>query len=55
MTDTRSAKTEETMLGPAQLAWLEEEELVTSARGHALVLWVNPDPWVAPDEPGRDD
>jgi hypothetical protein len=54
LTDTRSEKTGTTMLGARQLAWLEEE-LVTSARDHALVLWVNQDPWIAPDEPGRDD
>lgn len=54
MTDTRSEKTDTTMLGARQLAWLQDE-LVTASRDHALVLWVNPDPWVAPDEPGRDD
>lgn len=54
LTDTRSERTEDSMLGAEQLAWLERE-LVESARTHALVLWVNPDPWVAPDEPGRDD
>jgi hypothetical protein len=54
LTDTRSERTATTMLGGRQLAWLEEE-LVTAGREHALVIWVNPDPWVAPDEPGRDD
>ncbi|SOC49587.1 Phosphodiesterase/alkaline phosphatase D [Blastococcus aggregatus] len=54
MTDTRSEKTDTTMLGERQLVWLQDE-LVTASRDHALVLWVNPDPWVAPDEPGRDD
>lgn len=54
MTDTRSERTGTTMLGARQLAWLEEE-LVTASREHAVVLWANPDPWVAPDEPGRDD
>lgn len=54
MTDTRSEKTDTTMLGERQLAWLQDE-LVTASRDHALVLWVTPDPWVAPDEPGRDD
>ena len=54
LTDTRSERTTTSMLGDRQLAWLEEE-LVTAARRHALVVWVNPDPWVAPAEPGRDD
>ena len=54
LTDTRSERTEDTMLGARQLAWLQEE-LVRSARDSALVIWANPDPWVAPDEAGRDD
>jgi hypothetical protein len=54
VTDTRSERTDATMLGARQLAWLQEE-LVTASREHAVVLWVNPDPWVAPAEPGRDD
>lgn len=54
MTDTRSAKTPETMLGAEQRRWLLDE-LRTSSRTHAVVLWVNSDPWIAPDEPGRDD
>ncbi|GAA4753868.1 hypothetical protein GCM10023328_41510 [Modestobacter marinus] len=54
LTDTRSERTADSMLGARQLAWLEEE-LVRASRERALVVWVNPDPWVAPDEPGRDD
>lgn len=54
LTDTRSERTGTSMLGARQLAWLQEE-LVTASRDHALVLWVNPDPWIAPAEPGRDD
>jgi phosphodiesterase/alkaline phosphatase D-like protein len=54
MTDTRSERTDTTMLGRRQLAWLQEE-LVTASQDHALVLWVNVDPWVAPAEAGRDD
>ncbi|MGY1708833.1 alkaline phosphatase D family protein [Geodermatophilus sp. SYSU D00758] len=54
VTDTRSERTGTSMLGARQLAWLEEE-LVTAARDHAAVIWVNPDPWVAPAGPGRDD
>ncbi|MFQ1002379.1 alkaline phosphatase D family protein [Modestobacter sp. SSW1-42] len=54
LTDTRSERTADSMLGARQLAWLEQE-LVRASREAALVVWVNPDPWVAPDEPGRDD
>jgi hypothetical protein len=54
LTDTRSQRTADSMLGSRQLAWLEDE-LVTAAPQHALVLWVNPDPWVAPAAAGRDD
>ncbi|GGS28743.1 alkaline phosphatase D family protein [Actinokineospora fastidiosa] len=54
LTDTRSERTAATMLGKQQLAWLQRE-LVTASRSHALVVWVNPAPWVAPASPGRDD
>jgi membrane-associated phospholipid phosphatase len=53
MVDTRSERTATSMLGAAQLAWLERE-LVTASRSHALVVWVNPDPWVAAAAPGAD-
>jgi hypothetical protein len=43
LTDNRSERTAATMLGPRQLAWLQQE--LTSASGsHALVVWINPDP-----------
>jgi hypothetical protein len=54
MTDTRSERSGTSMLGRRQLAWLLDE-LRTASRTHALVVWVNPDPWIAPAEPGRDD
>lgn len=54
VTDTRSARTADTMLGAEQLAWLLDE-LRTASRTHAVVLWVNPDPWIAPADPARDD
>ncbi len=54
LTDTRSERTATSMLGTAQLSWLERE-LVTASRSHALVVWVNPDPWIAPAGPSRDD
>jgi hypothetical protein len=54
LTDTRSERTEASMLGRRQLDWLLDE-IGTASRTHALVVWVNPDPWIAPADPGRDD
>jgi hypothetical protein len=54
VTDNRSERTAGSMLGERQLAWLERE-LVTASRSHALVVWVNPNPWVAAPDPGADD
>jgi hypothetical protein len=54
LTDTRSERTAHSMLGQRQLAWLERE-LVTASRTHALVIWVNPDPWITPANPESDD
>jgi membrane-associated phospholipid phosphatase len=51
VTDTRSERTGETMLGADQLRWLERE-LVDAAQTHALVVWMNPSPWI--DEAGGD-
>lgn len=46
MTDSRSARIpNETMLGADQKQWLKTE-LVESAKNHAVVIWLNPDPWV---------
>jgi phosphodiesterase/alkaline phosphatase D-like protein len=53
LTDTRSERTADTMLGARQLDWLEHE-ITESARTHALIVWVNPDPWIGPDNPGAD-
>jgi hypothetical protein len=53
VTDTRSERTDTTMLGARQLEWLERE-LVSASRSHALVVWVNPDPWIAAASPGAD-
>jgi hypothetical protein len=52
LTDTRSERTEESLLGERQLAWLEQQ-IRESTRTHSLVVWVNPDPWIGPDSPGR--
>lgn len=54
MSDTRSARTPDTMLGEEQLRWLLDE-LRRSSPTHALVVWVNPVPWISPDDPTRDD
>jgi membrane-associated phospholipid phosphatase len=54
MTDLRSARTPDTMMGAEQLRWFLDE-IRTASRSHALVLWVSSVPWIAPAEPGRDD
>jgi hypothetical protein len=48
LSDTRSQRSADTMLGPDQLAWLIDE-LTTSAQTHALVVWANPTPWISAD------
>ncbi|GIF45320.1 phosphodiesterase/alkaline phosphatase D-like protein [Actinoplanes xinjiangensis] len=54
LTDNRSERTAATMLGTRQLAWLQQE--LTSASGsHALVVWINPDPWIAEPATHADD
>ncbi|MEN9504727.1 MAG: hypothetical protein RI958_653, partial [Actinomycetota bacterium] len=53
MTDSRSQKTADTMLGDAQRAWLIDE-LATSSRTHAVVVWANSVPWVGAANPGGD-
>ncbi|HEY3239492.1 MAG TPA: alkaline phosphatase D family protein, partial [Acidimicrobiia bacterium] len=52
VTDTRSERTEQTMLGAAQRDWLLGE--LRRAGEHALVIWVNPDPWIDAARPGED-
>ncbi|NNE72234.1 MAG: phosphatase PAP2 family protein [Acidimicrobiales bacterium] len=51
--DTRSQRTETTMLGETQLDWLIDE-LVTSSRDHALIVWANPTPWIGNAGSGAD-
>jgi hypothetical protein len=55
ITDTRSGRDPEagTALGAEQLAWLEAE-LRAAAGRDPLVIWVNPDPWIAGPDPGAD-
>jgi hypothetical protein len=53
MTDLRSERTTASMLGDEQRAWLLDE-LRTSSRTHALVVWVSSVPWIAEPNPGAD-
>ena len=46
MSDSRSQRSADTMLGDDQLAWLIDE-LTRSARTHALVVWANSVPWIS--------
>jgi hypothetical protein len=52
VTDTRSERTADTMLGSVQREWFLSE--LARAGEHALVLWVNPDPWIDAEGQGRD-
>ena len=53
VTDTRSERRGDSMLGAEQLAWFEDE-IVTASRTHALVLWMNPSPWIGEANPSGD-
>lgn len=52
VTDTRSERTAETMLGAPQRDWLLGE--LRRADEHALVIWVNPGPWIDAARAGVD-
>lgn len=61
ITDTRSQRSPaadpdgpgKTMLGADQLAWFKQ--LLLDANGaYPLIVWVNPDPWIAEAAPGAD-
>ena len=60
MTDTRSERNNEqfdgadSLLGSRQLEWLKGE-LLAASKSHALIVWVNAIPWIAPEGSGRDD
>ena len=55
ITDARSSREPgETMLGPQQLDWLLDQ-LAVAADEVALVVWLNPVPWVAKDDASADD
>jgi hypothetical protein len=45
LTDERSHRSADTMLGRRQLEWFLDE-LVTASRTHSLVVWVNSVPWI---------
>lgn len=49
MTDTRSEKSwpRRTVLGAQQKEWLKQELLAARDAGYALIVWVQPDPWIA--------
>ncbi len=53
MTDGRSERTGDTMLGAEQRAWLIEE-LRNASRDHALVVWASSVPWIGTAAPGAD-
>ena len=53
LSDTRSRRSADSILGPTQQRWLIEE-LTASSKSHALVVWANPSPWIGPPRPGAD-
>jgi hypothetical protein len=53
ITDTRSERTDTTVLGEEQLEWFLDE-LATSSSSHAVVIWVSSVPWLGEAEPGDD-
>lgn len=62
MTDLRSASNptsaresaSKTRMGTTQKAWFKQELINARDAGYPLVLWVNPDPWIAPAQVGAD-
>jgi phosphodiesterase/alkaline phosphatase D-like protein len=53
LTDARSERTGSTVLGEAQLAWLFDE-LASASRSHAVVVWMNSNPWIGEADPTAD-
>jgi hypothetical protein len=53
ITDTRSERTDDSLLGSEQLAWLEHE-LVEASRTHGLVIWASSTPWIGEPSVGAD-
>jgi phosphodiesterase/alkaline phosphatase D-like protein len=62
MTDLRSAagastakeSASKTKLGTAQKAWFKQELITARDGGFPLIVWVCPDPWIAPAQVGDD-
>ncbi|MEO1060210.1 MAG: alkaline phosphatase D family protein [Actinomycetota bacterium] len=53
LTDNRSHRSDDTLLGAEQEAWLIEEIAAASA-DHAVVVWANGTPWIGAASPGSD-
>ena len=53
VTDSRSERTSETILGEAQREWLKRE-LLAARDSHALTVWVNSVPWIVEEAAGAD-
>jgi phosphodiesterase/alkaline phosphatase D-like protein len=53
LTDLRSERAGNSMLGAAQKEWFLKE-LAESSRSHALVVWVSSVSWTGEPEPGKD-
>jgi membrane-associated phospholipid phosphatase len=53
MTDGRSERTATSLLGDEQRRWLIDE-VVAASSTHAVVIWVNPTPWIGAATPGAD-
>jgi len=62
VTDLRSAanpatqreSATKTKMGAAQKAWFKQELISARDNGFPLIVWVNPDPWIAPAQLGDD-
>lgn len=62
MTDLHSAATPstgretaaKTRMGAAQKTWFKQELISARDNGFPLIVWVNPDPWIAPAQVGSD-
>ena len=62
VTDLRSAanpatqreSAAKTKMGAAQKAWFKQELISARDNGFPLIVWVNPDPWIAPARLGDD-
>lgn len=53
VTDTRSARLGDTLLGDVQVEWLKQE-MIAARDTHALTVWANSVPWIAAETAGAD-